>query len=108
MRAAALLEGKRLRAMAPATKEEASAPVSGHVYAVMTVSSRTRAMAERGHLLMDSSASAGELPGKPRSELMQVAGGWRAVLWPFRNRDDAKVAQAMLSERGVRTEVLEF
>jgi hypothetical protein len=108
VRAAALFEGRRLRAMAPATKEEAAVPVDGHVYAVMTVSTRTRAVAERGHLLMDSSASAGELPGKPRSELMQVAGGWRAVLWPFRNRDDAKVAQAMLSERGVRTEVLEF
>ncbi len=74
----------------------------------MTISTRTRAVAERGHLVMDSSATAGELPGKPRSELMQVSGGWRAVLWPFSSRDDAKVAQAMLSERGVRTEVLEF
>ncbi|MDO9316415.1 MAG: hypothetical protein Q7T97_17925 [Burkholderiaceae bacterium] len=108
VRAAALLEGKRLRATTPATKEVAAAPDTGRVYAVMTVSTRTRAMAERGHLLMESSASVGELPGKPRSELMKVAGGWRAVLWPFSNRDDAKVAQAMLSERGVRTEVLEF
>ena len=110
VRAAALLEGRRLRALGPAPTSSgaASAPGAGHVYAVMTASTRTRAMAERGHLLMDSSASAGEFPGKPRSDLMQVAGGWRAVLWPFRSRDDAKVAQAMLSERGVRTEVLEF
>lgn len=108
VRAAALLEGKRLRAMAPPGKEGAAVPGSGHVYAVMTISTRTRAVAERGHLVMDSSATAGELPGKPRSELMQVSGGWRAVLWPFSSRDDAKVAQAMLSERGVRTEVLEF
>ena len=108
VRAAALLEGKRLRAMAPPGKDGAAVPGSGHVYAVMTISTRTRAVAERGHLVMDSSATAGELPGKPRSELMQVSGGWRAVLWPFGSRDDAKVAQAMLSERGVRTEVLEF
>lgn len=107
-RAAALLEGRRLRAMAPANRAVVAAPSTGRVYAVMTVTTRTRAVAERGHLVMDSSASAGELPGKPRSELMRVADGWRAVLWPFRNRDDAKVAQAMLSERGIRTEVLEF
>lgn len=109
MRAMALLEGQRLRAMAPPAGSSASAPVaSEHVYAVMTMTTRTRALAERGHLLMESSASAGELPGKPRSELMQVSDGWRAVLWPFSSRNDAKVAQAMLSERGVRTQVLEF
>lgn len=107
-RAVALLEGKRLRAMTPADSPSAAAPGTGPVYAVMTVATRTRALAERSHLVMDSSASAGELPGKPRSELMRVAEGWRAVLWPFRSRDDAKLAQAMLSERGIRTDVLEF
>jgi hypothetical protein len=107
-RAVALLEGKRLRAMTPADPPSAAAPGTGPVYAVMTVATRTRALAERSHLVMDSSATAGELPGKPRSELMRVAEGWRAVLWPFRSRDDAKLAQAMLSERGIRTDVLEF
>lgn len=108
MRTAALLEGRRLRAMAPAPRVAATAQDSRPVYAVVTSTTRTRHAAERGQRVMGSSASARELPGNPRSELMQVTDGWRAVLWPFRNRDDAKVAQAMLSERGVRTEVLEF
>jgi hypothetical protein len=108
LRASALLESRRLRAMAPAPRGASTAHDSQPVFAVVTATTRTRNVAERGQRVMGSSASARELPGNPRSELMQVADGWRAVLWPFRNRDDAKVAQAMLSERGVRTEVLEF
>lgn len=108
MRASALLESRRLRAMSPAPRVAATAHDSRPAYAVVTATTRTRNVAERVQRVMGSSASARELPGNPRSELMQVTDGWRAVLWPFRNRDDAKVAQAMLSERGVRTEVLEF
>ena len=79
-----------------------------HVYAVMTAVTSTRTASEQRHQVMGSSAATGELPGKPRSELMKVGEGWRAVLWPFASRDEADIARAMLAERGVRTEVLEF
>ncbi|MDL2339001.1 MAG: hypothetical protein QFE16_14270 [Pseudomonadota bacterium] len=105
-REAALIEGRRLRSMEPT---HVALPADARViYAVMTAVTRTRAASEQRHQVMGSSATAGELPGKPHSELMQVGEGWRAVLWPFRSRDEANIARAMLSERGVRTEVLEF
>jgi len=39
---------------------------------------------------------------------MRTDAGWRVVLWPFSSRDEANTARAMLGERGVPTEVLEF
>ncbi len=103
-RAAALLEARRLRAMAEAAK----ATEPPRIYAILTATTRIRSAAEKGHQEMDASVTTGKLPGKPRGDLMQVPEGWRAVLWPFRTRDEAKLAQMVLSKRGIRTEVIEF
>lgn len=107
-RATALLEGRRLRALAPATQAASRAPETARIYAVMTPATRTRAASERGHQVMTASASTGQWPGPPHGELMQAADGWRAVLWPFRTRTEANLARVMLLQRGIRTEVLEF
>lgn len=107
-RATALLEGRRLRTMAPLPKVMPMTHEARRIYAVVTTATRSRAGAEQGHQIMDLSVESDRLSGKPRGDLMQVANGWRAVLWPFRTREDAQAARTALSRRGVRTEVLEF
>lgn len=43
-----------------------------------------------------------------QAELMQVAGRWRAVCWPFASADDAEKVRLALADKGLRTEVIEF
>ena len=136
-RLTAMQEGKRLRSMEPpvvlaparpvppvqsaSAKTSAtaippaavSAPVpvladgvSG--YALATDITRTRIASELRQQLMGSSATVGELPGTPRTELMQVGAGWRAVVRPFATQNEADKARRMLAERGIRTELLKF
>lgn len=78
------------------------------VYALATPITRTRIASELRQQLMGSSATVGELPGAPRSELMQVGDGWRAVVWPFATESDAAKARHLLAEHGIRTELLKF
>lgn len=127
VRLAALQEGKRLRAMPPvsasapaftarpaedtivANTAKAKAPVDGAVaYALVTDITRTRVASELRQQLMGSSATLGELPGTPRTDLMQVGAGWRAVVWPFATEPEADKARRLLAERGIRTELLKF
>lgn len=131
VRVAALQEGKRLRAMVPgtemaaflqpppagATSAKASAIAGVHpnaptnapaAYALVTDITHTRIASELRQQLMGSSATVGDLPGAPRTELMQVSTGWRAVVWPFATEDEADKARRMLAERGIRTELLKF
>ena len=127
VRLAALQEGKRLRSMDPgavmaallrpppvgATSVKAltttNVPADGAaVYALVTDITHTRIASELRQQLMGSSATVGELPGTPRTELMQVSAGWRAVVWPFATESEADKARRMLAERGIRTELLKF
>ncbi len=78
------------------------------VYALATHVTRTRIASELRQQLMGSSVTVGELPGTPRTELMQVGEGWRAVVWPFATESDADKARHLLAERGIRTELLKF
>jgi hypothetical protein len=129
-RAEALAEGRRLRAMKPSDVATASAvssiPAVGSrtagvsatrapgpnaadmLYALASLPLPTKALSQQRQRLIASSVEHGELPGKPRSEIMRTDAGWRVVLWPFNSRADANNARAMLGERGVPTEVLEF
>jgi hypothetical protein len=129
-RAEALAEGRRLRAMKPSDVTTASAispapTVGGRtagvtatrapgpnaadmLYAVASLPLPTKALSQQRQRLIASSVEHGELPGNPRSEIMRTDAGWRVVLWPFNSRADANNARAMLGERGVPTEVLEF
>ena len=125
-RLAALLEGKQLRSMPPGAvvvpvpparsfqsalgKTTAPFKVSadGTAYALVTDVTRTRIASELRQQLMGSSATVGELPGTPHTELMQVSAGWRAVVWPFATESEADKARRMLAERGIRTELLKF
>lgn len=127
VRLAALQEGKRLRSMTPAAASapapaarpvevppvvgsaRSSALVDGAVaYALVTDITRTRVASELRQQLMGSSAAIGVLPGAPRTDLMQVDTGWRAVVWPFATESEADKARRLLAERGIRTEVLKF
>lgn len=127
VRLAALQEGKRLRSMMPAaasapapavrpakvpsvaSRARSTAPADGAVaYALVTDITRTRVASELRQQLMGSSAAIGVLPGTPRTDLMQVDTGWRAVVWPFATESDADKARGLLAERGIRTEVLKF
>jgi len=126
-RVAALQEGKRLRSLAPLSAaappllaqpvQTASAAVTARArlpaegaaaYALVTDITRTRIASELRQQLMGSSATVGELPGAPRTELMQVSEGWRAVVWPFATESEAVKARRLLAERGIRTELLKF
>ena len=127
IRLAALQEGKRLRSMAPmaapalalvaqpvavastAANAPAKVPLDNAVaYALVTDITRTRVASELRQQLMGSSATVGELPGTPRTDLMQVSAGWRAVVWPFATEPEAAKARRLLAERGIRTELLKF
>ena len=91
------------------TLEKASVLADGAaVYALVTDITHTRVASELRQQLMGSSATVGELPGTPRTELMQVGEGWRAVVWPFATESDAAKARHLLAERGIRTELLKF
>jgi hypothetical protein len=128
IRLAALQEGKRLRSMPPgaalapmpaarpvednlvmASHSKASVAADGAVaYALVTDITRTRVASELRQQLMGSSATIGDLPGAPRTDLMQVGTGWRAVVWPFATEVQADKARRLLAERGIRTELLKF
>lgn len=127
IRLAALQEGKRLRSMTPvaasapvpvvrpvednsvASTAKAKAFADGTVaYALVTDITRTRVASELRQQLMGSSATIGDLPGAPRTDLMQVGTGWRAVVWPFATEPQADKARRLLAERGIRTELLKF
>lgn len=127
VRLAALQEGRRLRSLAPfsATAPALTAqPVragptavalrarplaeGAAAYALVTDITRTRIASELRQQLMGSSATVGQLPGTPRTELMQVSAGWRAVVWPFATENEAAKARRLLAERGIRTELLKF
>ncbi len=127
VRLAALEQGKRLRSMEPGavmppvpaartfelalakTTVTPKAPADGAaVYALVTDITHTRVASELRQQLMGSSATVGDLPGTPRTELMQVSAGWRAVVWPFATESEADKARRMLAERGIRTELLKF
>lgn len=123
----ALQEGQRLRSMEPGAvvtparsmppvepapaKTVAMAKVNvegAALYALVTDTTRSRIASELRQQLMGSSATMGELPGTPRTELMQVGAGWRAVVWPFATEHEADQARRMLAARGIRTELLKF
>ena len=127
VRLAALEQGKRLRSMEPGavmppapvtrtfelalakTSATPKVPADGAaVYALVTDVTHTRIASELRQQLMGSSATVGDLPGAPRTELMQVSAGWRAVVWPFATESAADKARRMLAERGIRTELLKF
>lgn len=127
VRLAALQEGKRLRSTTPAaasapapaarpvvepavvSSARSGAPVDSAVaYALVTDITRTRVASELRQQLMGSSAAIGVLPGMPRTDLMQVDTGWRAVVWPFATESEADKARRLLAERGIRTELLKF
>ena len=127
VRLAALQEGKRLRSMAPVTASapeptvrpveipsvasaaKSHAPADGAVaYALVTDITRTRVASELRQQLMGPTVAIGVLPGRPRTDLMQVDTGWRAVVWPFATEPEADKARRLLAERGIRTEVLKF
>ena len=51
-----------------------------------------------------------EIPkaGEAHAEVMQVAEGWRAVMWPFASREAAETVRNMFASRGIKAEVIEF
>ena len=127
VRLTALQEGQRLRSMEPgavvalarsmppvepaSAKTLAMAKVNvegAALYALVTDTTRSRIASELRQQLMGSSATVGELPGMPRTELMHVGDGWRAVAWPFATEHEADQARRMLAARGIRTELLKF
>ena len=105
-RLAARQESEALRAAHPASAAAAASASDGKVYAVATPATRTRAGAQLRIVLMNAPTEAD--PGRPRAELMQVGAGWRAVIWPFDNRDAAERTRDQLVSRGIPAEVIGF
>lgn len=117
-RDAARREGEQLRAQSPARKGSLQAAVgkpgaatgNGHNYALVTRATRGRAASEVMLSLMASAAAGtpGSGPAQPRTEVMQVPQGWRAVWWPFGSLGDAEGARAALAQYGINAEIVEF
>lgn len=105
-RLAARQESEALRAAHPASAAAAASASDGKVYAVATPTTRTRAGAQLRIVLMNAPTEAD--PGRPRAEVMQVGTGWRAVIWPFDNRDAAERTRQQLASRGIPAEVIGF
>jgi hypothetical protein len=105
-RAAARAEGQRLRDAASGAPLVAAA--DGRHYALVARTTRGRAAAEVMQSLIDSAASAAPFTHGPRTEVMAVAGGWRAVWWPFPARGDAEQAKAVLAAYGIDAEIVDF
>jgi hypothetical protein len=115
-RAEARRVGRQLRgesepaSAAAAASSAASAPAvaDGRHYALVTRITRGRAASQVMQSLMASAAAGTPLPGQPRTEVMQVKEGFRAIWWPFASPADAEVARAALTAYGINAEVVEF
>ena len=86
-----------------ATEAHAS---KGQAYAVATIPTRTRAGSQLRLVLMGAPEIA--RAGEPHAEVMQVAEGWRAVMWPYPSREAAETVRDMFASRGIKAEVIEF
>ncbi|MDP3085741.1 MAG: hypothetical protein Q8N44_18910, partial [Rubrivivax sp.] len=80
----------------------------GPVFAVAARSTRGRPASEVMLAMLDGAIAGVAQPGMPKTELLQVGQGWRAVWWPFRSRDDAELARAYLAALGISVDVIEF
>jgi hypothetical protein len=87
-----------------------AAPASTPVWAVSTRALRTRFESEQMLLaLRDASRRSGaEGATGLRFEVLPVGADWRAVSWPFAEREAAERLRAELQARGVRVEVVAF
>jgi hypothetical protein len=94
-----------------ATAAPAEAPPAGApVWAVSTRALRTRFESEQVlFALRDAARRAGATGTMSlRFEVLPVGDDWRAVSWPFAEREAAERLRAELHERGVRVEVIAF
>jgi hypothetical protein len=110
-RAEARRLGRQLRGegeSAAAAASAAAPPAEGRHYALVTRITRGRAASQVMQSLMSSAAAGAALPGQPRTEVMQVKEGFRAIWWPFASPADAEVARAALTAYGINAEVVEF
>ena len=115
-RAAARAESARLRGERPgaAVPVAAAGPAmalpaaDGRHFALVTRTTRSRAASEIVQSLMDTAAASDEFPGSPRTEVMAVGSGFRAVWWPFPSEADAQRGQAALAAYGIKAEIVGF
>lgn len=109
-RAEARRIGRQLRGESEPKAAAASAPpvADGRHYALVTRITRGRAASQVMQSLMASAAAGTTLPGQPRTEVMQVKEGFRAIWWPFATTADAEVARAALTAYGINAEMVEF
>jgi hypothetical protein len=109
-RAEARRIGRLMRGEAEAAEPPASAPpaADGRHYALVTRITRGRAASQVMQSLMASAAAGAALPGQPRTEVVQVKDGWRAIWWPFTTPADAGRASAALAAYGIEAELVEF
>lgn len=108
VRTAARAEGQRLRAAsaASAASPAASAVAPGTVYAVAAAPTRSRSASQLRVVLLQAPTSGAA--GQPRAEVIPVAGGFRAVIWPYDDRAAAERIRDILAKRGVQAEVIAF
>jgi hypothetical protein len=104
-------EGEPTTAAAVPASSATAAPAAaaaGRHDAQATRITRGRAASQVMQSLMASAAAGAALPGQPRTEVMQVKEGFRAIWWPFASPADAEVARAALTAYGINAEVVEF
>jgi len=98
-----------LGAAGPAgTAATRAAAAEDRVFALVTRTTRGRAASEVMLSLMVTAAAGAAWPGQPRTEVLQVPQGWRAVWWPFGTPADAELARASLALYGIKAEIVEF
>ncbi|MFG5410841.1 hypothetical protein ABXN37_25420 [Piscinibacter sakaiensis] len=76
------------------------------MFAVAAMPTRNRSTSQLRIVLMNAPTEAE--PGQPRAEVMPVAGGFRAVIWPYDSRAAAERVRELLAARGIPSEVIAF
>lgn len=84
----------------------ASAASGGRVYAVATMPTKSRAASQLRIVLINAPMKAE--PGQARAEIMQIGEEFRAVIWPYHDREAAEQTRGLLAARGVKAEIIEF
>ncbi len=114
VRAAAKAQAEALRAT-PAHARNAASGASaagtfavddGRVYAVATMPTKSRAASQLRIVLTNAPMKAE--PGQARAEIMQIGDEFRAVIWPYHDREAAEQTRGLLGVRGIKAEIIEF
>jgi len=101
------MRGQTGKAGVPSTAHAtSSARAPAKAYALVTRPTPSKSESERAAFQLRAVALLQPVP--MRAELMRSGALWRAAFWPFRTPADAEKVRMALSDKGLKTELVEF